>query len=222
MNLSGSPLDFLVAFAGGVLMSLTPCVYPLIPLSASIIGISASGSRAKGFVLSFIYVTGIAITYSILGLIASLTGSIFGQISAHPLTYIIFGVLILLFGISMLDIFVIRLPVFFRQSPNKKKGFIGTFVMGLSSGLIISPCVTPVLGSILFYLAAKKQIIYGTSLLFIFAYGMGLILIIAGTFGAFLTNLPKSGKWLAYIKKGSAIILLCFGLYFIYTGIRRM
>ncbi len=203
-------------------MSLTPCVYPLIPLSASIIGISASGSRAKGFVLSFIYVTGIAITYSILGLIASLTGSIFGQISAHPLTYIIFGVLILLFGISMLDIFVIRLPVFFRQSPNKKKGFIGTFVMGLSSGLIISPCVTPVLGSIIFYLAAKKQIIYGTSLLFIFAYGMGLILIIAGTFGAFLTNLPKSGKWLAYIKKGSAIILLCFGLYFIYTGIRRM
>jgi thiol:disulfide interchange protein len=222
MNLSGSPLDFLVAFAGGVLMSFTPCVYPLIPVSAGFIAASARGSKGKGFLLSFIYVTGIAVTYSTLGLIASLAGTIFGQISSHPAVNIAVGILIVLFGVSMLDVFIIRLPTVIKQPVAKKEGFIPAFVLGLTSGLVISPCLTPVLGSILFYLAAKKQIFYGALLLFLFSYGMGLILIIAGTFSALLTSFPKSGKWMLYIKRACAAILIVSGIYFIYTGIRRL
>ena len=221
MNLSGSPLDFLVAFFAGVLVSLTPCVYPLIPVSASFVALNAGGSKLKGFLLSFVYVTGVAVTYSILGLIASLTGSIFGQVSSHPAIYIIVGVMILLFGLSMLDLFSINMPVFVRRGATGKHTFISVFVMGLVSGLVVSPCLTPVLGSILAYLATRKQIFYGSVLLFIFAYGMGLILILAGTFGSLLATLPKSGKWLVFIKRVCAIILLVSGLYFIYTGIRR-
>jgi len=221
MNLSGNPLDFLVAFAGGVLLSFTPCVYPLIPVSAGFITASSGGSKAKAFFLSFIYVTGIAVTYLILGLIASFTGSLFGRISSHPLTYIFSGILIIFFGISMLDIFAIQFPVSIKQPDVKKRGNLSAFVLGLVSGLIISPCLTPVLASILVYLATKKQLLYGAALLFVFAYGMGLILIIAGTFSSALASFPKSGKWMVYIKKACAAILIISGMFFIYSGIRR-
>jgi thiol:disulfide interchange protein DsbD len=221
MHLSGSPLDFLVAFFAGVLVSFTPCVYPLIPVSAGFVALNAGGSKLKGFLLSFVYVTGVAVTYSILGLIASFTGSIFGQISSYPATYIIVGVMILLFGFSMLDLFSINLPVFVRRGAAGKHTFISVFVMGLVSGLVVSPCLTPVLGSILAYLATRKQVFYGSALLFIFAYGMGLILILAGTFSSLLTALPKSGKWMVFVKRVFAVVLFISGAYFIYTGIRR-
>jgi thiol:disulfide interchange protein DsbD len=94
--------------------------------------------------------------------------------------------------------------------------------LGLTSGLIIGPCLTPALGAILAYLATKKHIIYGTTLLFCFAYGMGFLLILVGTFSGLLANLPKSGKWMVYIKRLAAFILLAMGAYFIYVGIRRL
>lgn len=221
MNLSGNPADFVVAFLGGLLVSFTPCVYPLIPISAGFIGIESGGSRLRGFALSFVYVTGIAVTYSILGLLASLTGVFFGTVSSNPLTMICVGALVIIFGFAMLDVVTINLPSITALRQIKKHSYISTFFLGLSSGLIVSPCLTPVLGSILFYLAAQKHIVYGAFLLFSFAYGMGLILILAGVFSALLVNMPKAGKWSEYVKKFCAFILLGTGLYFIYTGIRR-
>lgn len=222
MQVSGNPLDFLWAFLGGIGASLTPCVYPLIPITASYIGLKAGGSRIKGFSLSLIYVTGIAITYSLLGLLASLTGKFFGSVSSHPVTYILVGIVVIVFGISMLDLFKISLPNIIRLPTDKKQGYIAAFFLGLTSGLIISPCLTPVLGTILVYLATKNNILYGVTLLFSFAYGTGLILILIGTFSSILVNLPKSGKWMSYIQKISGVILLGMGIYFIYTGIRRI
>lgn len=221
MNLSGNPADFVIAFFGGLLVSFTPCVYPLIPISAGFIGLESGGSRLRGFALSFVYVTGIAVTYSILGLLASLTGMFFGTVSSNPVTIICVGALIIIFGFSMLDIVTIDLPDIKALRQIKKHSYISTFFLGLSSGLIISPCLTPVLGSILFYLAAKRFIVYGTLLLLSFAYGMGLILILAGIFSTLLVNMPKAGKWSGYVKKFCAFVLLGTGLYFIYTGIRR-
>lgn len=220
MNPSVNSLDYLKAFLGGVGISLTPCIYPLIPITAGYIGANAAGSKLKGFLLSLVYVTGIAITYSILGLFASLSGTIFGRISSHPITYLSVGVLIVFFGLSMSDLFVLHLPVI-KPLTLKKKGYFSAFLLGLSSGLVISPCLTPVLGSILLYLTAKKNLAYGATLLFSFAYGMGLILIIVGTFSALLVNLPRSGKWMLYIKRIFSFILIGMGIYFIYAGIRK-
>lgn len=220
MNLSGNPIDYIFAFLGGVMISFTPCVYPLIPVSVSYIS-AKSSSRFKGFILSLIYVTGIAFTYSILGLIASLTGRLFGNISSHPITYLAVGAIIAVFGFSMLDLFnlpfnaKINLPIF------KEKNYFSILLLGITSGLIVSPCLTPVLGSILSYLATRKNIVYGMSLLVVFAYGMGLVFILSGTFGSILVNLPKSGKWMVYIKRAAGILLVAMGIYFIYTGIRR-
>lgn len=222
MILSGNPFDYVIAFFGGILVSLTPCVYPLIPISAGYIAVRADGSKIKGLILSLIYVTGIAVTYSILGLLASLSGSLFGVISANPITHITVGLIIFLFGLSMLD--WIKLPQLnLGRSVNlKREGFFPVFLLGLSSGLIVSPCVTPLLGAILAYIATKKHIIYGTTLLITFAYGMGFILVIAGTFSTVLLNIPKAGRWMVYVKKTCGLILILAALYFIYDGLRRI
>jgi len=215
-------LSYLTAFSGGILLSLTPCVYPLIPITAGYIGASSGGSRLKGFILSLVYVSGLAVAYSLLGLAASLTGKIFGAISINPITRIATGVIVILFGLSMLDLFTFPLPNIIKAPVFKKRGYFSVFLLGLSSALLISPCVTPALGSILICLAQKKNIFYGMTLLFSFAYGMGLLLILVGTFSAVLLALPKSGKWMAYIKKACAIIIMAVGVYFIYNSIRGM
>lgn len=214
-------LNYASAFLGGVLVSFTPCIYPLIPVSAGYITANAAGSKLKGFILSLVYVGGMAVIYSALGLFASLTGTIFGRISAHPLTHFIAGSLIILFGLSMLDLFHIKLPNIIKQ-PVLKKGYFSVFLLGLSSGLVASPCLTPALGAILAYVAAQKKLLYGATLLFSFAYGMGLILILAGTFGAILSSLLKPGRWMLYIKRICAALLLGTGAYFILSAIRGL
>lgn len=221
MTLSGSPIDYLVAFLAGVLASFTPCVYPLIPVSAGYIGVRSAGSGAKGLFLSLSYVTGVAVTYSLLGILASLTGTIFGRISTHPLTYFLVGLVIILFAFSLLDLFTLKLPSPVKFPRFKRQGYLSAFFLGLFSGLVVSPCLTPVLGSILVYLATKGNLLYGATLLFSFAYGMGIILILVGTFSATLLYLPKSGAWLLYIKRACAVILFGAGLYFILMAIRR-
>lgn len=221
MEPSVNNLDFLKAFLGGLAASFTPCVYPLIPVSAGFIAANAAGSRLKSFILSLIYVTGIALTYSVLGLFASLTGTLFGRISSHPLTYIIVGTVIVIFGLSMAGLFHLHLPQFIRAPKHREGSYLSMLVLGIFSGLIVSPCLTPVLGTILLYLATKKHLLYGVSLLLSFAYGMGLVLILAGVFSGLLASLPRAGKWMGYVKKTGALILLLTGLYFIFTGIGR-
>jgi len=222
MNLSGNPFDYLVAFLGGIFISFTPCVYPLIPVSVSYIGAKSSGSKLRGFTLSLTYVTGVAVTYAVLGLAASLTGKIFGAVSTHPLTYIITGSVIIFFGLSMAGFFTLKVPNIVKLPGLNKQNYFSTFFLGLVSGLIVGPCTTPALGAILIYLAAKKNLFYGTTLLLSFAYGMGLVLILIGTFSSGLINrLLKSGRWLLYIQKISAVVLIGFGLFLISNGMRR-
>jgi thiol:disulfide interchange protein DsbD len=222
MNLSGSPLDYLWVFLGGLLASLSPCVYPLIPITAGFIGVNSSGSRLKGFTLSLAYVTGIAITYSLLGLIASLTGQLFGMVSTHPVTYLIVGLAFIIFGLSMLDLFALPFTNLVRLPSLKKQNHLSSLLLGLSSGLVVGPCVTPVLGAILAYLVTKKNILYGVSMLVCFSYGLGLIFVLVGTFSSILLGLPKLGRWMARIKSSSAVILIAMGAYFIYTAVRRL
>jgi thiol:disulfide interchange protein DsbD len=222
MILSEKPLDYLNAFLGGVGISFTPCVLPLVPVIIGYIGITPQTSRARGLMLSLIYVSGVAITYAVLGLIASLTGKLFGTVSAHPVTNIIVGLIFILFGISMLDVFSISLPHVVPLVLGKEKNYFSIFLLGLSSGLVVGPCTAPALGAILFYLAQKKNILYGASVLLSFGFGMGLILILAGTFGSLMVNIRKIAQWSPHIKRLGAVILMGMGVYFIYIAYRRM
>jgi len=219
VNLQGIPFDYLIAFFGGLMVSFSPCVYPLVPVTVSFIGIDSSVKKFRGFVLSSIYVTGIALVYAALGLLASLTGSLFGKISVHPLTRLIAGIIFIFFGLSLWGIFPLRTFVIRPRFLINRTGPWKIFFLGLTSGLVISPCVSPALGSILLLVASRKNLFYGTTLLLTFAYGMGIILILSGTFSSILLSLPKSGAWMDRIKNFSGLILLGVGLYFLYLGI---
>jgi len=223
MNLQGSPLSFIGVFLGGVLVSFSPCVYPLVPITLGFIGVKAGSSRLKGLILSLVYVFGLAITYSILGLIASFTGRLFGQISSHPISFFIIGNACIIAGLSFFDVININFTGIRLQNKIKIKGdILSVFILGLASGLIAGPCTAPALGTILLYVATKQNIFYGASLLFVFAYGMGFLLILVGTFSSFFMNLSRSGIWLARLKKLSGFILLGIGEYFLIKAGRLM
>ncbi len=210
-------LAYLAAFIGGVLVSFTPCMYPLIPITVSFIGSHSKGARCDGFFLSLFYVLGTSLTYTILGSIAGLTGGFFGAIQTNPWTNFVMANVFILMGLSMLDVFSLPLPRIF-SSPMftlRKKGYLGSLLLGIASGIIMSPCSAPVLAVLLTYVATKQNVIYGMSLLFVFAFGMGSLLIILGTFTGLLTSLPKSGPWMVAIQKLFGWIFIGIGEYFL-------
>ena len=214
MTLVGNPVEFFVAFGAGVAVSFTPCVYSLLPVTIGYMGANAQGSRLKGLWISLIYALGVSVTYSALGIIASLTGRIFGEISNNFWAYFILGVFYFLFGLMFLDVFHISFFDVARKNI-KPKGIFSIFLFGLVSGLAVSPCVFPALGAILTFVASKQNVFYGVALLFSFSYGMCTLLILAGTFSGVLLNLPKSGLWMVKIKKVGGIILIGVGAYFL-------
>lgn len=218
LYLKGSVLlSFAASYIGGVLVSFTPCMYPLIPITMSYIGAQGKVSRTSGFLLSLLYVLGTSITYTILGSIAGLTGSFFGALQTNPWMNIIMANIFILMGLSMLDVFFLPLPNIFRSQlfTPKRRGYVGALLLGIASGLIMSPCSAPVLAVLLSYVAAKQNIILGMSLLFVFAFGMGTLLIILGTFTGLLASIPRSGPWLVRIQKSLGVIFIAMGEYFL-------
>jgi thiol:disulfide interchange protein DsbD len=215
-------LAFLAAYLGGIVISFTPCTYPLIPVTVGFIGAQGSSSKLRGFFLSLFYVGGIAFTYSILGGAAALSGRIFGQMQTTPWTYFIMANLCLIMGLSMLDVFSFSLPVpqkLMKLTGNgNKKGFLDSFLIGAVSGVVIGPCTAPALAVLLGYVAVKTNLLLGMSLLFVFAFGMGTLLIIVGTFAGVIASLPKSGKWMTQIKTVFGLILIGAAEYFLYTA----
>ena len=215
-------LAFLAAYLGGLVISFTPCTYPLIPVTVGFIGAQGSSSKLRGFFLSLFYVGGIAFTYSILGGVAALSGRIFGQMQTTPWTYFIMANLCLIMGLSMLDVFSLSLPVpqkFMKLTGDKnKKGFLDSFLIGAVSGVVIGPCTAPALAVLLGYVAVKTNLLLGMSLLFVFAFGMGTLLIIVGTFAGVIAALLKSGKWMTKIKTVFGLILIGAAEYFLYTA----
>ena len=216
---ASSLLAYPAAFVAGLLISFTPCVYPVIPIQLGFIGAQTAAGRGKtgrasvqGFVLSLLFVIGMAAVYAALGAFASLTGTLFGVWVASPWTYILVANVLLLLALSMLDVF--QLPTFqflTRWSPERKgNGYVSALLIGASSGLIVGPCTAPALGAVLAFVGTQGSVAFGTSVLFVFALGMGVLMIALGTFGGALASLPRSGEWMVRVKKafGMAMILI--------------
>jgi cytochrome c-type biogenesis protein len=212
-------VSFVAVYIGGVVISFTPCIYPVIPITVAVIGVRGGGSKVRGFFLSLIYVTGMAVTYTVLGTIAALSGRLFGQIQSNPWTYFLIGNLCVLMGLSMIGVFSfsIRIPSFVPQGQlrDRTKGVVGSFLMGAASGLVMGPCTAPALAVVLSYAATRQSLVFASSLMFIFAFGMGTLLILVGTFAGLLAAIPKSGKWMVQIGRIFGWILLGAGEYFL-------
>ena len=209
MILQGGLFDYVVVLGAGVAMSFTPCSYPLLPITVAVVaGANTQGGRFNGFVLSLIYVLGLAVSYSLLAAAAVLTGRVFGTIQNNPWVFLVIGNIILFFALAMLE--VIHLPMFsLGASPAEKpRGLWALFLMGAASGFVIGPCTAPVLGTLLVYIASKQNLFFGMSLLFVFALGLGTVMILAGTFSGFLSAMPRSGRWMHFIKKAAGFVLI--------------
>lgn len=211
---------YVAAYLAGVLVSFTPCIYPVIPITAAVIGGQRDISGARGFVLSLFFVLGLALTYTALGVFAALTGKLFGTIQTSPLTLGALGGLFILMGLAMLDVFQLSLE---RYAPRQltggnRNGIFGSFMIGVTSGFILGPCTAPVLAVILGVVAARQSVFFGGSLLFAFSLGVGSLLVLVGTFAGILASLPKSGAWMTGVKKLSGIVMLAAGAYFLYSA----
>jgi len=207
-------LSLVVAYLGGVLASLTPCVYPMIPITAGVIGhANIGGTKLRGFLLSLLYVLGMALTYAALGVFAAATGRFFGTVSSSPWTFLLVGNLVLIFGLGMLDVF--HLPGFGGRLASRPLGLVGIFLAGVTSALVAGPCTTPVLGTLLAYTASSRSLALGGLLLFVFSLGMGALLLGVGTFSSFLAALPRSGAWMGKIKKAMGLAMVVLAQYFL-------
>lgn len=229
-----SLLAFPAAFIAGLLISFTPCVYPVIPIQLGFIGAQTANNAAEtgerisrfslnGFKLSVLFVLGMSIVYAALGAFAALTGTLFGSWAASPWTYIVVANIILILALSMLDVFQLQAPQFLmRWNPERSgRGYLSAFVIGAASGLVVGPCTAPALGATLAYVGSQGSVMFGTLVLFVFALGMGSLMIVLGTFGGALSMLPRSGGWMVKVKIGFGIAMLMIAQYFlIQAGMR--
>lgn len=218
---NGSSLPFtdwgLVGYyLAGLLLSMTPCIFPMIPVTVSVIG-ARKGSSLTGFLRSLVYVLGLAVTYAVLGLAAALGGGVVGAAMQNP--WILGAVALLFFamGLAMLDVFHLTLPSFLgtRLGGGAATGWGGLFLTGMAAGLVASPCVTPVLVGLLLKIAAEGQWLLGFVRLFVFAWGLGTILVVVGTFSSALSALPRAGEWMVEVKKILGLMLMGAGFYYL-------
>ncbi|HOW35592.1 MAG TPA: cytochrome c biogenesis protein CcdA [Candidatus Omnitrophota bacterium] len=223
MVLSGNIFDYFIVFWAGVLVSFSPCVYPVMPITAGFIaGLNTKGTRLQGFFISLVYVLGLAITYCTLGAMAALSGTVFGHIQNNPVVFLMIGNLLVFFSLVLFD--VIPVPAVGISIVNKlrPRNLWMILLFGAASGLVVSPCAAPILGTLLLYVASQKNIVHAVSLLFVFSYGVGASLILVGTFSGLLGRMPKSGVWMVRVKQLCGLILLIAGEYFLIKAGRLM
>ena len=211
-------LALLLAFGGGVAAGFTPCAYPMIPITVAFIGGRAKGRRWRGFVLASIYVLGVAVVYSALGAFAALTGRMFGLWASSPWASLLVAALCILFGLIALGVIPVFQPAFLsavRVGRSPSGDVLTSFLMGGASALVVSSCITPILGVVLTLVATRQQVFWGMAMLFVFAYGMGAPVIVVGAFTGLLSSMPRSGLWMNRVQKLFGMLMVIIGLYFL-------
>ncbi|MDM8518197.1 protein-disulfide reductase DsbD, partial [Desulfobacterales bacterium HSG16] len=207
----------IAAFAWGFVTSLTPCVYPMIPVTMSVIGAGSAGNAYRGFLLSVVYVLGMSLIYAIFGLFAAMTGGLFGSNVNHPAVRVIVALVFTVLALSMFDLYYIQVPAFIRNRLDKAGGssILGVFITGAVSGAVVSPCVGPMLVSLLVYIATVGDKLQGFLIMWSFSLGLGMLFLMVGTFSGFMASLPKAGSWMETMKHVFGVILLGIALYYI-------
>jgi cytochrome c-type biogenesis protein len=205
-------------FGAGVLTSLTPCVYPMIPITAGVIaGTAGDGAtRWRTVSLTLTYVAGLALLYAVLGLIAGMSGTLFGTVSAHPLARLAIGNLLLLFGLVMLDVIPLSAPGRLLTWASTLRGgsYPAVFLLGATSGIVAAPCGAPAFAAVLTWVSTTGSPALGFIYLFVFSLGMTALLVAVGIFSGTVSRLPRSGRWMVWIKRAAGVILLGMAQYY--------
>jgi len=212
----GLVLTMVLVFFGGLALNLTPCVYPMIPITISYFGGQSQGKKGSLFLHSSIYVVGMATTYSILGSIAALTGSLFGSALQNSWVLIGIAAIMVLLSLSMFDVYELQMPGFLnRLAGSSHKGLFGTFFMGLTVGIVAAPCIGPFVLGLLTYVGNKGNALLGFTLFFILALGLGVPFLFLGVFSGSLSRMPRSGGWMIWVRTIFGFVLLGMAIYFL-------
>jgi thiol:disulfide interchange protein DsbD len=203
-----------VAFLGGLLTSMTPCVWPMVAITVSVFGATEAKSRKQGAMLSGVFVLGMATLFTIFGVAAGLSGALFGQALGNPWVVIPISLILLALAASMFGAFELQLP---SALTNKLAtvggiGYGGAFTLGLVSAVIAAPCTGPVLTGILAWIALSHSAIMGCVMMASFAFGLGVPFFLVG---AFAVSLPKGGAWMLGVKWFFGVMLVVLAAYFI-------
>jgi thiol:disulfide interchange protein DsbD len=220
---SGLPLALLAVFLTGLGLNLTPCVFPIIPIT---IGFFVNQAASQGkprlsrtFLMALMYMLGMAITYSTLGVIASMTGGLFGAALQSPVVLIGLALIMVALALSMFGVYEFRMPEFLNRFANKStqatSGAIGALVMGLTMGIVAAPCIGPVVLGFLVHVSAKGDPAYGFLIFFVLSIGLGLPYLILGTFSGAIKALPRSGEWMITVRKVFGVVLFGMAIYFL-------
>jgi len=212
-------LAYLLIFFGGILSASSPCVLAIIPLVIGFVGGYSEGNKKKALLYSLTFALGLSITFTILGAIASLLGRLFGDV--EKLWYYLAAGVALVMGLYLLDVIKIPFPKTVEMK-TKHKGILGAFLLGLLFGVVSSPCATPVLAVILAFVATKAKIVYGISLLFVYALGHCALIILAGVSAGFVENYVQSRgitNFSNWAKKVSGLLIIFAGFYILWINL---
>ncbi|MCX6562491.1 MAG: protein-disulfide reductase DsbD [Candidatus Aminicenantes bacterium] len=211
-------LTFILVFLGGLALNLTPCIYPLIPITISYFGGQGQGKKGSIVLHSILYVVGMATTYSILGVVAAITGSLFGVALQYPPVLVGIALIMFLLALSMFNVYELRVPAFLNKfAGGSQKGFFGTFFMGLTCGIIAAPCIGPFVLGLLTYVGNRGNVVLGFSLFFVLALGLGIPFLLLGVFSGSLNRIPRSGAWMVWVRTIFGFILIAMAIYFLET-----
>lgn len=205
-------------FAAGLVTSLSPCIWPMIPITIGLLGGTARSDAPRSRVvgLTLTYILGLALFYSLLGLLAGLTGTLFGTVSSNPWVRLVVGNLLIVFALAMLDVIPLRAPQRLMVWAGGLGGgsYPAVFLLGATSGIVAAPCGAPAFGVVLTWVASTRSGVLGFFYLFVFSLGMTAVLAVVGLFSGTLAALPKPGPWMLWIKRAAAVVLLLVAEYY--------
>ncbi len=213
---SGIILSLIFVFLGGLALNLTPCVYPLIPITIGYFGGQSEGKTSRLFLLGVLYVLGMAITYSVIGVITALSGAVFGTLLQNPIVIVAIVLIFVALALSQFGVYEFKLPdKLVMKAGGAKGGIMGAFFMGLTMGIVAAPCIGPFVLGLVTYVAAKGDPFYGFLMFFVLALGLGLPYLLLALFSGKIKKLPRAGDWMEGVKHIFGFLLLGMAFYFV-------
>ena len=208
-------LQLVLVFVAGLALNLTPCVYPLIPITIGFFSAQSARSRAHTWLLALIYVLGMSVTYSALGVLAALTGRLFGAALQSPWLVGLVVAVLLTLAASMFGAWELRVPTWATRMSGGRTGAGGALVMGLVVGVVAAPCIGPFVLGLLTYVGQRHDVLLGFLLFFVLALGLGAPFLLLAVFVRALEHLPNSGAWMLGVRQLFGVLLVALAAYFV-------
>lgn len=230
---ASAPVALAIFFLCGVLASLTPCVYPMIPIVVTYMGgaetaaaaqAGQEGRRRRVVLRALAYIVGLSVVYTGLGLTAILLAKPFGSLTQTFWGYAVVGLVLVIFGLSLLGLYEIRVPAFImnRMGTGPREGYLGAVLMGATSAIVAAPCAAPIVFPLAAIVSREGRVVFGTVAMFFFSLGLGALFLLLGIFSGMAASMPRPGGWMVRLKQAVGLLMVLIAVYFFYQGYTKL